>query len=180
LQRTLQALDDGVQIKRRIIEELRPTLLDNLGLAAALEWQGHEICDCAGLKSSLSTPPEEAAIDPHVSIALYRIVQEALTNIVKYARAKNVHVDLGMTADNITLLIEDDGVGIDEGAQNNRLSHGITGMRQRVKAPHGEFSIRRRTEGGTMIEVNIPLSRQPEAKVAVAPTAASPEPVSAS
>jgi signal transduction histidine kinase len=159
LNRTLQALDDGVQIKRRIIEELRPTLLDNLGLAAALDWQVKEICNRAGLKYELSMPTDDGAIDPQTSIALYRILQEALTNIVKYAGATTVHVDLGTTAENVTLVIEDDGVGIPDNAQNNKLSHGIAGMRQRVKALHGEFSISRRAEGGTLIEANIPLAR---------------------
>jgi len=160
LDRTLQTLDDGVETKRRIIEELRPTLLDNLGLPAAIDWQVHEICDRAGLQCTLDMPPEEAAIDPALAIALYRIVQEALTNIVKYARAKNVTVDLAVTDDDVTLLIEDDGIGIPDDAQSNRLSHGIAGMRQRVKAMHGEFSIGRRPEGGTIIEVNIPTPQQ--------------------
>jgi signal transduction histidine kinase len=157
LERALQALDEGVQIKRRIIEELRPTLLDNLGLAAAVDWQVHE---------------NDSAIAPQVSIALYRILQEALTNIVKYARAKNVSVDLGVTEDTVTLLIEDDGVGIPEDAQNNLLSHGISGMRQRVRALHGEFAIARRPEGGTMIEVNIPLGRSSEKAPQPAPAIA--------
>jgi signal transduction histidine kinase len=162
LERALQALDDGVQIKRRIIEELRPTLLDNLGLAAALDWQVHEICDRAGITCSIATPSDDSVIAPQVSIALYRILQEALTNIVKYAKAKKVNVDLGVTSDDVSLLIEDDGVGIPEDAQNNLLSHGIAGMRQRVRALHGEFAIARRPEGGTMIEVNIPLGKQHE------------------
>ena len=162
LERALQALDDGVQIKRRIIEELRPTLLDNLGLAAALDWQVHEICDRAGIACTVATPSDDSVIAPQVSIALYRILQEALTNIVKYAKAKKVNVDLGVTSDDVTLLIEDDGVGIPEDAQNNLLSHGIAGMRQRVRALHGEFAIARRPEGGTMIEVNIPLGKQHE------------------
>ncbi|MEO8303273.1 MAG: CHASE3 domain-containing protein [Betaproteobacteria bacterium] len=172
LVRTLQALDDGVQIKRRIIEELRPTLLDNLGLSAALDWQVREICSRAGLKCTLGLPTDDPALDPHVSIALYRILQEALTNIVKYARAKSVNVDLVHAPDSITLLIEDDGVGIPDNAQNNRLSHGITGMRQRVKALGGEFAIRRRSEGGTMIEVSIPVQLQPDAAGAAAPVSA--------
>jgi signal transduction histidine kinase len=162
LARAQQALDDGVQIKRRIIEELRPTLLDNLGLSAALDWQVHEICDAAGLACTIATPDDDQAIPPPVSIALYRILQEALTNIVKYARAQKVDVDLGLGSDAVTLLIEDDGIGIAEKAPSNRLSHGIVGMRQRVKALHGTFSIGRRPEGGTLIEVNIPLERQPQ------------------
>jgi len=157
LDRTLQTLDDGVETKRRIIEELRPTLLDNLGLPAALDWQVHEICDRAGLQCTLEMPPEDAVIDPQLGITLYRIVQEALTNIVKYARAKNVNVDLELADGDVTLLIEDDGIGIPDDAQGNRLSHGIAGMRQRVRALHGEFSIGRRPEGGTRIEVNVPL-----------------------
>ena len=161
LERALQALDNGVDIKRRIIEELRPTLLDNLGLSAAVDWQVHEICDRAGLKCTIATPPDESAIPPSVSIAIYRIVQEALTNIVKYARARTVNVELGTSGDTLTLLIEDDGVGISPGAQSNHLSHGIAGMRQRVRALHGEFAIARRAEGGTMIEVNIPIAPTP-------------------
>jgi len=160
LERALQALDDGVQIKRRIIEELRPTLLDNLGLSAALDWQVHEICDRAGIACTIATPSDDSTISPQISIALYRILQEALTNIVKYAKAKNVAVDLGLDTETVTLLIEDDGVGIPEDAQNNLLSHGIAGMRQRVRALHGEFAISRRPEGGTIIEVNIPLGRE--------------------
>ena len=66
LERALQALDDGVQIKRRIIEELRPTLLDNLGLSAALDWQVHEICDRAGIACTIATPSDDSAIAPQV------------------------------------------------------------------------------------------------------------------
>ena len=169
LRRALQALDDAVQIKRRIIEDLRPTLLDNLGLSAALDWQVHEICDRSGLDCTIATPKDDTTITPQVSIALYRILQEALTNVVKYARALHVSIDLGLTSDTVTLLIEDDGVGIADDAQENLLSHGIAGMRQRVRALHGEFNITRRPEGGTVVEVNIPLGRQPETAARPAP-----------
>jgi signal transduction histidine kinase len=168
LERAMQALDEGVQIKRRIIEELRPTLLDNLGLSAALDWQVHEICDRAGLACTLAMPMDDSRIPGSVAIAVYRIVQEALTNIVKYARAKSVSVDLGMAEGQLTLLVEDDGIGIAEGAQNNQLSHGISGMRQRVRALHGDFSIARRPEGGTIVELSIPLETTPPADVDVA------------
>jgi len=140
-----------------IAAKLERTLLDNLGLSAALDWQVHEICDRAGINATIATPEDDSMIQPQVSIALYRILQEALTNIVKYAQASNVNIDLGVTSDTVTLLIEDDGIGIPEDAQNNLLSHGIAGMRQRVRALHGEFAIARRPEGGTMIEVNVPV-----------------------
>ena len=168
LERALQALDDGVQIKRRIIEELRPTLLDNLGLSAALDWQLHEVCDRAGLACTIDAPADDSRIPPPAAIALYRIQQEALTNIVKYAKATTVSVDLGVSDDNVTLLIEDDGIGIPDGAQDNLLSHGIIGMRQRVRALRGEFSVSRRAAGGTIIEVNVPIA-QPAVTVPALP-----------
>ncbi len=159
LERALQTLDDGVQIKRRIIEELRPTLLDNLGLSAALDWQVHEICDRAGLACSIEAPADDSRIPSQAAIALYRIVQEALTNIVKYAKATTVTIDLGVTDTDVMMLIEDDGIGIPEDAQSNLLSHGIAGMRQRVRALRGEFAISRRPQGGTLIEVNVPIAQ---------------------
>jgi signal transduction histidine kinase len=169
LDRTLQTLDDGVQTKRRIIEELRPTLLDNLGLPAALDWQVNEICKRGGLRCTMAMPPDDVIIDPEVAIALFRIVQEALTNIVKYAGAKNVRVALERLPESLQLAIEDDGVGIPDDAQSNRLSHGIVGMRQRVKALHGEFWIGRRAEGGTRINVTIPSLRPADDHAADAP-----------
>lgn len=158
LARAQKVLDDGVDIKRRIIEELRPTLLDNLGLSAALDWQVHEICDRTGLACVIEMPDDDSMIPPSTAIALYRIVQEALTNIVKYASAKTVSVDLLIADDTITLVISDDGVGIADSAQDNSLAHGINGMRQRVSALHGEFSIRRGAGGGTQIELSVPLT----------------------
>ncbi len=165
LERALGTLDDGVDIKRRIIEELRPTLLDNLGLSAALEWQLHEICDKAKIGCQICLPDvDDSVLPPPQSIALYRILQEALTNVVKYAQAKTVAVSLDLTSDGVSLTIEDDGVGIPERASDHRLSHGIAGMRQRVRAFDGEFFIGRRPEGGTIIKVRLPLQRSDEKK----------------
>jgi len=165
LERALGTLDDGVDIKRRIIEELRPTLLDNLGLSAALEWQLHEICDKAKIDCQICLPDaDDSGLPPSQSIALYRILQEALTNVIKYAQAKKVDVNFALTSDQVSLTIEDDGVGIPERASDHRLSHGIAGMRQRVRAFDGEFSIARRPQGGTIIEVRLPLQRSDEKK----------------
>jgi len=165
LERALGTLDDGVDIKRRIIEELRPTLLDNLGLSAALDWQLHEICDKAKIACQISLPDtDDSALPPPQSIALYRILQESLTNVVKYAQAKKVWVRFDLDPDGVSLTIEDDGVGIPERVSANRLSHGIAGMRQRVRAFDGEFSIERRVEGGTIIKVRLPSRRNDEKK----------------
>ena len=92
LERAIAVLDEGVEMKRRIIEELRPTLLDNLGISSALDWQVRQVCERAGLQCELNLAELELPSD--ASIAIYRIVQEALTNIVKYASARNVDVEL--------------------------------------------------------------------------------------
>ncbi len=156
LDRALNILDEGVEMKRRIIEELRPTLLDNLGLAPALDWQVRQTCERAGLACDLNLG--ELTLPPEVSIALYRIVQEALTNVVKYANARHVSVDLLRDAEGVSLIVQDDGRGLPSGAANARLSHGIVGMRQRVRALKGEFRINGRPGAGTTIEVIIPLT----------------------
>jgi signal transduction histidine kinase len=165
LDRALAILDEGVEMKRRIIEELRPTLLDNLGISAAIDWQVRQACERAGLHCELNLADIE--LPPEVAIALYRIVQEALTNIVKYASARNVDVDLIGDEDGVSLVVHDDGAGLPAGVESSRLSHGIAGMRQRVRALNGSFRIGSKPESGTTIEVFIPVPKT------------SPEPIAA-
>jgi signal transduction histidine kinase len=157
LKRAVLMLYEGVELKRRIIEELRPTLLDNLGLAAAIDWQVRQVCERAGLQCSLNLEESDAELPPDLAIAIYRIVQEALTNVVKYAKARHVDVELVQNAEEVALVVRDDGVGLPAGADTNALSHGISGMRQRVRALGGEFHIRGKPRNGTTLEVNIPL-----------------------
>jgi signal transduction histidine kinase len=165
LDRALAILDEGVEMKRRIIEELRPTLLDNLGISAAIDWQVRQACERAGLHCELNLADIE--LPPEVAIALYRIVQEALTNIVKYASARNVDVDLIGDEDGVSLVVHDDGAGLPAGVESSRLSHGIAGMRQRVRALNGSFRIGSKPGSGTTIEVFIPVPKT------------SPEPIAA-
>ena len=172
LKRALLMLDEGVEMKRRIIEELRPTLLDNLGLASAIDWQVRQVCDRAGLQCTLNLEESDLELPPNVSIAIYRIVQEALTNIVKYAKARHVDVELVQNATEVAVVIQDDGVGLPPGADTNALSHGISGMRQRVRALGGDFHIRGKPRAGTTLEVNIPLTPASAALVASATTLA--------
>ena len=159
LARASKSIDDGIAVTRRITEDLRPTLLDNLGIAAALEWLVRGTCERAGLVSTLNLDDRGEPLPPDVSIALFRIVQEALTNVVKYAKAKNVAVDLVRSAGGVSLEFRDDGVGLPDTALANRLSHGIAGMRQRVRALHGEFSIHGTPGKGTVIDVHLPLAQ---------------------
>ena len=178
LNRALAILDEGVEMKRRIIEELRPTLLDNLGISAALDWQVRQACERAGLHCELNLADLE--LPPEVSIAVYRIVQEALTNIVKYASARNVDVELLGDEEGVSLIVHDDGAGLPTGVESSRLSHGIAGMRQRVRALKGTFRIGSRPGTGTTVEVFIPLppraEAQAEAEAQSRPSPAAPVP----
>jgi signal transduction histidine kinase len=156
LARAMAMLDGGVDVKRRIVEELRPTLLDNLGLGAAIEWQANEVCAAAGLECEVHVQEDEP-LPPAAAITLFRIAQEALTNAIRHAQAKRVTVDLVCSRDEVALSVADDGVGIAEDASRNRLSHGISGMRHRARALGGAFSVRGRADGGTVVEVTVPL-----------------------
>src|SRR5215831_4798605 len=105
------ALSSGIDMKRRIIEQLRPSLLDNMGLTAAIRWQAGEICSAAGLKLIEHYPEPEPAMNSEAAIAIFRIAQEALTNIVKHARATQVTIELTMDDGEFVLTIQDNGVG---------------------------------------------------------------------
>jgi signal transduction histidine kinase len=157
LTRALKSLDDGIAVKRRITEDLRPTLLDNLGLGAALDWLVRGTCERAGLACEINLDDGADQLPPEQSIAIYRIVQEALTNVLKYAKAKRVTVDVVRSPGGVSLSFADDGVGLPEDAHSNHLSHGIAGIRQRVRALHGEFTIRGTPGEGTLIDVQLPI-----------------------
>ena len=158
LARAMAVLDDGVDIKRRIIEDLRPTVLDNLGLPAALDWYVNHIGQRGNLKCTLSIDPAEVQLPDAVAIALFRVVQEALTNIVRHANAANAWITMEYQNERALLTIRDDGAGLPKGAERKRLSHGILGMRLRITSLGGEFAIESPAGGGTVVRISVPLS----------------------
>jgi signal transduction histidine kinase len=158
LNRVQQNLSAGVDLKRRIIEELRPTLLDNVGLFAALRWQLKETCGSAGLKCIESYPDEEPRFKSEASIALFRIAQEAFANILKHSRAKTVDISLDMDDETLLMRITDDGSGIPADRFTAIASHGLASMRHRVRALGGRLDVRSPTSGGTMLIVQIPVA----------------------
>ena len=157
LNRVQQNLSAGVDLKRRIIEELRPTLLDNVGLFAALRWQMKETCGNAGLKCIESYPDEEPRFKSEASIALFRIAQEAFSNILKHSGAKTADISLDMDDETLLLRIADDGAGIPVGQLTAIASHGLASMRHRVRALGGRLDVRSPASGGTLLIVQIPI-----------------------
>jgi signal transduction histidine kinase len=175
LHRVQQNLSAGVDLKRRITEELRPTLLDNVGLFAALRWQLKETCGGAGLKCSESYPDEEPKFTSEAAIALFRIAQEAFTNILKHSAAKSMDLTLNTDGDAIVMQISDDGKGIPASRLTAIGSHGLASMRHRVRALGGRLDVRSPASGGTILLVRIPavnaLQRVAEPAPSPAPAA---------
>jgi signal transduction histidine kinase len=156
LARLSQVLDEAVDLKRRVIESLRPSLLDHLGLSAALNWYVGEACTKAGLQVELKTPVDDQRVPPEIAIAMYRIVQEGVTNTIKYAEASSVRITVRREANVWKLLMDDNGVGI-ANFQADSLSHGIAGMRQRTRALGGRFQLRTSPGAGVAIEATFPV-----------------------
>jgi signal transduction histidine kinase len=157
--RVHEALQSGVDVKRRVVENLRPSLLDNLGLFPALRSQVADSCGRAGFRCIERYPEEELHLTPESSITVYRIVQEALTNIVKHARAQRVEVTVEPSASWLILRIRDDGVGLPLERLRALHSHGLAAMRQRAAGLGGQWQVRRPATGGTEVEVRLPLER---------------------
>ncbi|MBV8143406.1 MAG: CHASE3 domain-containing protein [Gammaproteobacteria bacterium] len=157
--RVQDALQAGVDIKRRVIENLRPTLLDNLGLFPALRWQVAESCGRAGLKYTESYPHEELKLTPQASIAVFRIVQEALTNVLKHAHAERVAIAIELQGPWLIARVRDDGVGLPPERLWALRSHGLAAMRLRARGLGGQLHVHRLAAGGTQIEAWLPLAR---------------------
>ncbi len=173
LHRVQENLSAGVDLKRRIIEELRPTLLDNVGLFAALRWQLKETCGSAGLKCTESYPDEEPKFTSEAAIALFRIAQEAFTNILKHSAATSVDLTLGLDGDAIVMQISDDGKGIPASRLTAIGSHGLASMRHRVRALGGRLDVRSPASGGTTLLVRIPKANALQRAAEPAPAQAS-------
>jgi len=156
LKRALANLDQGIALKRRIIEDMRPTVLANFGLVTALRTLADEAAQRNNWTLNLQLPADDIQLDEQTEIALFRVAQESLTNAAKYARASQVSIGLQVGEGRVTLDIADNGVGIMPADLTRTHTHGLLGMRQRVAAHGGQFDIRRGVPRGTDIHVVMP------------------------
>ena len=155
MQHLVKTLDEGIALKRRIIEDLRPSSLNNLGLKAALEILCVEFAERSELV--VETEIEELALDDAGKLTVYRLVQEALTNVAKYARAATVNVRVVSSGAWADVDVQDDGVGFDPTAAR-AAAHGLAGMRFRVQSSQGELRIKSKPGQGTTIHARLPLA----------------------
>ena len=152
-------LDSTVATTRRISADLRPLVLDDLGLGAAAEWLAQNFTQRTRVPCDLSVDAACAQLgEPHAS-ALFRILQESLTNVARHAHANRVEVRLERSGDDAVLTVRDDGVGIDRSARPNPRSFGLRGISERVMLLGGTVEVAGRPGAGTMLVARIPLAR---------------------
>ncbi len=153
----LALIDTTVKTVRRIASELRPSLLDDLGLEAAMEWHLEEFERRSGIEQHLTIEDETAATLPDsLKIGLFRILQESLTNVARHSGAKSVHVNLHQADKKLILTITDDGSGFDP-EQANKKTLGLLGMKERTLVMGGEYSITGEPGTGTTVRVEVPI-----------------------
>jgi signal transduction histidine kinase len=151
-------LDEAMDLKRRVVEDLRPSLLDHFGLSTALRAYAESACAKAALECELQLGEERAPIPKEAAIALFRIMQEGLTNVIRHARARSIRLSFAGEADAYRLTLSDDGCGFDPKDPPYRGAHGLMGMRQRVRALGGAFEIESAPGAGTTLRVTVPRS----------------------
>ncbi len=153
-------IDATIRSVKRLITELRPRLLDDLGLSAAIEWQAEEFQRHTGISIHLSIYPEEIIMDPDRSTALFRIFQETLANVARHAEASTVWASLTDIGGVVELEVRDDGRGISGEQINDPKSFGLIGIRERAHSWGGEVDISGSSANGTRIRVRFTLPEE--------------------
>ena len=154
LHHLIEMLNSGIALKRRIVENLRPSSLTHLGLTAALEILAREYADTAGIE--VNTDFEAVTLPEATELTVYRMVQESLTNIGKYAEAHQITISVHSYPTHVTVQIRDDGKGFNV-ADIRRSSYGLVGMRQRVEAAGGRLTVSSQPGQGTLVSAILPL-----------------------
>lgn len=151
-------VDSTVESVRRISEDLRPGMLDDLGLAAAIEHHVENFARQAGIRCTLNMNREHYELDDRTATTLFRVLQESLTNVARHANAGNVEVRLQDLPGEILLIVKDDGCGLPAHQAGARKTYGLLGMHERVKLLGGSLDISSEPGRGTRIEASLPLA----------------------
>ena len=151
-------VDSTIQIGRKIATDLRPRVLDDLGLIAALRWQSRDFQTRTGITCNFMTTTEELSLDAGRATAAFRICQETLTNVLRHAQASTVTIRLQANDNHLYLDIQDNGRGITRQEITGSVSHGLLGMKERVLPYGGTLEIQGQAGKGTTIKVILPLA----------------------
>jgi signal transduction histidine kinase len=151
-------IDSSVQTVRKIATGLRPEMLDDMGLIAAVAWQAKEFQKRTGIRCRAKLPAE-VKFDIDISTTMFRIFQEILTNVARHSRATRVDIELTLGAEQIGLEVSDNGVGIQDNELHARKSLGLLGMQERALLFGGDVRISGSPGHGTRVSVTIPLRK---------------------
>lgn len=157
IERMLDMIDETIASVRRISTELRPLMLDDLGLIAAVEWLAQSWSQRMSIRVTADLGQQEPAIGASAAIAVYRMIQEALTNVARHARASRVKIRLRQHHGELELMVQDDGVGFSDLSAQPAGSHGLLGIRERAYMLGGHLEIDNARGGGARITVRLPL-----------------------
>lgn len=157
LQSVSVIIDGAIESVRRIARELRPEALDHLGIKAAIEWYAQDIQSRTNIECIVASNVEEIELEPHRATELFRIFQEAMTNILRHARASSITIQISQDEFMISVSIQDDGIGFDENQLASIRSLGIIGMRERTILLNGEIVFRSKPNNGTCVHITIPV-----------------------
>jgi len=156
----IKLIDSTIRTVKRISSELRPVVLDDLGLIAAIEWQAEEFQKRTGIVCEVNFTPDDIILDRGISTAIFRILQEALTNVIRHAEATKVRVSLEEKDSEILLSVEDNGKGVTEKQITDPKSFGLIGMRERVHFFSGKVRITGARNKGTSLVISIPIEKE--------------------
>jgi signal transduction histidine kinase len=151
--------EETLRAVRNLAMGLRPSMLDDLGLAPALQWQAREFSRLNGIPATAEIEGDLDGLPEDVSTCVYRVVQESLTNCARHAEAKNVHISLQGSGTLIVVTVQDDGVGFDPSRAASR-GLGLIGMEERVRELKGTMAISSKQDRGTLLEISIPVTRE--------------------
>lgn len=154
----IKLIAEAVKLIRHIVTELRPSIIDDLGLNAAFEWQIEDFSKRLGIPIEYQNDFDDAVVGPNISIGLFRILQESLTNIARHANATRINIGIDRVEDMIRLIVQDDGVGFDTSVKQAGHTFGLLGIKERTYMLKGNCQIQSKPGNGTKISVQIPVA----------------------
>ncbi len=155
--RSMEIIETLMEKVRDLSQSLRPAVLDDLGLMPALEWLTERVESDTDLRVKLESKGPEDRLNPGTETTAYRIVQEALTNVVRHADTDHADVSVNRGESVLEVSIQDEGAGFDPAAVDGSTSHGLSGMRERVKSLGGELEVRSSPGEGTRLKIRLPI-----------------------
>lgn len=156
VQQITQLIQQTIDISRRIVSNLKPTMLEDLGLSATLRWHTRTFQKSSGVDVLLNIQPDNVNFEKSINLCVYRLVQESLTNVLRYSKATLVTINILLNDKGLSVMIRDNGIGFDPSLVDTSKHHGLTGMKERVYAVKGTIEIHSKKGNGTFIHVHIP------------------------